>query len=203
MLLARAEALARDVGVEGWLQRLWKPAGEQTFPVRLPFWMDAVLAASHQPEDVGWEIAGWRARAERFRAHRIRLEDEFQRGHEVGVREAQRAVQGAALELSASARVVGTLAAEGADVVAQMVPGGMVATQAGKKLVAASQRPLWQLWQRLRRPELWIVHRIGNQARQGRRSLEVAARVFGLPAEMALDRPAAFLERLAEAAWVS
>lgn len=203
--LARSDAsLGLTSGVEAMLQNQWRSLAANTYPIRLPFWMDAVLARSKTTDDLIRNISELRTEAHRFRRRRGELEEKLRFGDESVIGQAAASLQGEAAKVSASADLAATSAISAAEAGIRLVAGPLTPfAGVTDAMIEQGRGPINRMLLRITKPDIWLVYRVANQARHARRSLEKAIEVFHLPENLAYRESADFMERLGAVSWIA
>jgi hypothetical protein len=205
MLFARAqlaESLLRPRAVvENWLQKEWaRKYNHSEYAVRMPFWMNAVLARVPQLAEFGQSVRRVRASASGLRSRRRQIEKALADGNARVLGSLRAAFEGEADEFQKSVNKFSRAALESTELIATsyLPPGtirvlGRAAAKFGPKVA-----PGWlqALQLRLFRPHLWFVQSIGRKATLVQRSVERMFDLFRLPRGEA-GKPLQFLTRLA------
>ena len=205
MQLARAEAsLGLTTGVEAILQNHWRVLAGKTYPIRLPFWMDAVLARSKTTDELIRNVSDLRKMARGFRRRRGELEEKIRFGDESVIGQIISALQGEAEKISNSADLAATAAISAAEVGVRLVAGPLTPfVVSGDKVIEQGKGPLSRLLLRMTEPDIWLVYRVAKQARHARKSLEKAIGVFHLPEDLSYKESADFMGRLGAISWIA
>lgn len=208
MLLARAkysEAVLNDsTQVQNWLQSQWRLLYHPTSaPLRMPFWMDAILGSVRDRAGIAVAIRETRRSAKSLRKTRSRLDEALRIGDAKTIKQLMNVLKGdlrAATEpLSKVAGATGLTARVVGQSVLPVVPGEITGKAVEASLDSSSLR---KLGLRLFRPHLRFVLSITSQAAEREKSITHAARIFNWPHAFAAE-PLAFLERLTEVAWIA
>jgi len=205
MLFARAQlsqSLLRPPAVlENWLQMEWAQKYRHSeYPVRMPFWINAVLAGVSHPAQLARSVSRVRESASGLRAKRHQIEKALADGNVPALDSIRSAFNGETDKFQESLKTISRAALGTADVVAKayLPPGTIrVLGQAAAKF-APQVAPDWlqSIALRLFRRHLWFVQSIGRKATLVQRSVERMFDLFRLPRGQA-DKPVQFLTRLA------
>lgn len=213
MLLARAKYAAgpfrEPTTTIGRLQQSWEAlesanalAAASTQSLVLPFWADAVLAASRRPADIPRIVSKYRSQARGFRKRRNELDGAIQNGDTNQLEQRVLALRGDASKLSREVTsTLGAAAGFVAEVASWLfvpvpVPGIGAASAFGVERLARMV-PAY-----LFRPHLHVLMSMGKDARSMTRPLARAAELFELPSARGTT-PSIFLEGLGQVAWVA
>jgi hypothetical protein len=208
MLLARAKyaeaSLNDSVQVQNWLQSQWRLTYHPvSAPLRMPFWMDAILAAAHDRSGVAAAIHETRRSAKSLRKTRSRLDEALRMGDSKTIKQLMDILKGDLETATEPLGKVAGAAGQAARVVSQSVLPVVPGDVAGRAVeVSLDSSRLRKLALRLFRPHLRFVLSITSQAAEREKSITQAARIFDWPHAFAAE-PLAFLERLTEIAWIT
>jgi hypothetical protein len=200
LLLTRAAVfLATRRGAENWAQQYWsRTAIEAEESVRVPFWMDAVLARAKTPQDVVDAVAEFRHAAEGFRRRRLEFDEALQRGDRTECKKLAAALRGELPKFDANVRDASV--ASGTVILKSVLP--LIPSEVHQQVGRLSASMIERLTTRLFRPHVWVVYEIQRAAAQARNSMYVASRVFQLP-DYDASQSIAFMERLGQVAWIA
>lgn len=208
MLLARAKyaeaSFRSSTPVQNWLQDQWRARYQpRSAPLRMPFWMDAILSLSGTRSDVVATIRDMRNRARPLRKTRGRLDEALRTGDSKVIDQLLNVIKGDLDTATEPFNRVADIAAESVHMAAQSVLPA-VASDLSDTLVRASvdSNFVKKLSLRLFRPHLRFILSMRTDAAAREKSLTKAADIFGWPQAFAAE-PLAFLQRLTEIAWIA
>jgi hypothetical protein len=208
MLLARAkyaEASFNDsTQVQNWLQSQWRLVYHPTSAsLRMPFWMDAILAVAHDRSGISAAIQETRRSAKSLRKTRSRLDEALRAGDSKTINQLMSALKGDLVKATEPLGKVAGAAGLAGQIIGQSVLPVVPADVTGRVVEASiGSSQLRKFALRLFRPHLRFVLSITSQAAEREKSIAQAARIFGWPSAFAAE-PLAFLERLTEVAWIA
>jgi hypothetical protein len=204
MQLARA-GYARDLNAdnrsgEAWLQEQWialeSRRGE---PLRLPFWLEAVLARCDQRSDFGPAVADIRRAARGFRARRGEITKALRYGETAELEKLEFALRGDVRNLTAS--MTGGLRLALAPVNAAIRV--FLPAAASETVSALGDSAVAPLAARMVRPDLRAILQVSEGARRYQRPLRRAAELFAWPRAELGEEARHFVEGLGTVAWIA
>ncbi|MBK8255033.1 MAG: hypothetical protein IPK82_20535 [Polyangiaceae bacterium] len=193
------------IRTEDWLKSQWHALYQKRdFPVRMPFWFDAILARTKGPLDIPEAVRSLRDDAHALRSRRGEMETMLARGNASQMEELTRALAGDIGQFTSRATTTTGAVVKIAEVAMKTAVPVFPAETAHAALKAGSELGAGWLREtavRLFRPQIWSVYRMGQSAREVQRSLEVAFTLFDLPRADA-DIPKQFLSSFAALSWI-
>lgn len=209
LLLARAQAAEAALlpahTPENWLQQSWQQIfQQQSREVQAPFWLQAVLAASRDRQEIAPTLIKLRRAGRAYRKHRQELANSVAMQDRPALQSVFSALAGDVQALNRTAREVagGALAVGKATlkITAPVVPSELIDEAAR----AAGSQSGWlnTLGVRLFRPRLWLLVRLTRSAQHGSNILPHAAHLFGF-AGIDAREPSAFLNRMGCTTWIA
>ncbi|MDP9072730.1 MAG: hypothetical protein M3N98_00920 [Actinomycetota bacterium] len=215
MLMARAKAaeaaLLPGASPENWIQESWRGIYQaRGRTVQAPFWLQAVLAASHDRQDIPEVLGQLRQAGSSFRSHRAEFAEAIAIGDQPALTKLMEALAGDLDSLTKSTRnlagAAGDVATAVLKVAAPVVPTELI--NAGIRAAGTQTGWLKKLGLRLFKPQLWFVLDLAGKADRGTEVVDHAARLFhfaGTDAGGPVDagRPVDFLDRLGQTTWIA
>jgi len=209
LLLARAQAAEAALlpahTPENWLQQSWQQLFQrQSREVQVPFWLQAVLAASRERQEIAPTLIKLRRAGSAYRKHRQELANAVTLQDRPALQSVFSALAGDVQALNHTAQEVaaGALAVSKATlkIAAPVVPSELI----GEAAQAAASQSGWlnTLGVRLFRPRLWLLVQLTRSAQHGSNILPHAAHLFGFAGVDARE-PSAFLNRIGRTTWIA
>jgi hypothetical protein len=201
---AEAELLAPQTATN-WMQEQWRYMYHtESRPVRVPFWLQAVLASCRVKADFPQVLYDLRHAAEPYRNRRAELDDAVQKGDIKVLGSLFAALAG---DLDRMTKSVDTItggvveaSAAAAKVLAPVAPSEIITPIA--KVVGTTQSD-WvrRLSLRLFKPHLRLILDLSEKANKATNVLPHARELFDLP-RLDSRQPQEFLDRLGSTSWI-